>query len=442
MKRWDELSIIETAELYRKTDLSPAEVVQDIFKRVKEMNEELNIFISLTEESALAAALKAERAFKRKEKQHILAGIPFSVKDLFDTSGVRTTCGSRILNSHIPRKTAPLIRLLDQFGAVMTGKTNMLEFAYGAVHPDYGQTNNPWDSSKTAGGSSGGSAASVAAGLSLFSLGTDTGGSIRIPASYCGIAGLKPTYGLLPVEGVFPLSDSLDHAGPMAKSAEDLLVIMESLYPQVAEFSDDEEALTVGVLPPVFFNGMDEDVMAAYNNTLAEAEKAGWKIREIDIPLFEQTEHILMNVLLPEAALVHEQWTGRKEDYAQITFKQIQAGLRHNSLDYLKARQQMAELRQQVDEALNAADILLMPTVSYPAPEEDPALEMDDEMKFTGIFNVTGHPDVTIPAGLSKEGLLIGMQLAGQHKEDIRLLKRAVRLEKLLGFSKKGGCNV
>ena len=197
MKKCSDLSIMKVAELYRRKDMSPVELVRTTFERLKEIDSQLNSFIMVLETEAMEAAKEAEAAFLRNEVKHDLYGIPFSVKDLYYTKGVRTTCGSQILKDYIPDSTAPLVSQLQNCGAILIGKTNMLEFAYGIVHPDYGQTNNPWDVTKTAGGSSGGSAASVAAGIGLFSLGSDTGGSIRIPASYCGIAGLKPTYSLL-----------------------------------------------------------------------------------------------------------------------------------------------------------------------------------------------------------------------------------------------------
>jgi aspartyl-tRNA(Asn)/glutamyl-tRNA(Gln) amidotransferase subunit A len=439
MKKWHELSILEVANLYRKKELSPVELVQNIFSRLEELDPSLNSFITRLENGALAAAKEAEGFFLRNEPAHILCGIPFSVKDLFDTKGIKTTCGSRILKDNIPETTAPLVALLQGYGAILLGKTNMLEFAYGIVHPDYGQTNNPWDVTKTAGGSSGGSAASVASGLGLFSLGSDTGGSIRIPASYCGVAGLKPTYGLLPLEGVFPLSASLDHAGPLAKTAEDLLVVMDAL---VLDFQSQtaakEKTVVVGVLPLREMKSVTEDVLTVYKEALKQIENMGWRINEIELKYFNRTEAIVMNVLLPEAAFVHEKWHLLKEDYAPLTFKLIESGLNHHSLDYLKAKQESIKTREDIDQVLNDVDILVMPTIPYPAPEEDPALEVDNEMKFTGLFNVSGHPAVTINAGFSKEKLPIGIQLVGKHHEDKGLLELAILLEKRLNMQMKG----
>ena len=374
MKKIDELSIEEVGALFRRKELSPVELIKNIFKRSKELEPVLNSFITILEKEAIVSAKKAESVFLRDEPAHPLCGIPFSVKDLFDTKGVKTTCGSKILKDHIPEKTALLVERLQSYGAILIGKTNMLEFAYGIVHPDYGQTNNPWDITKTAGGSSGGRAASVASGIGLFSLGSDTGGSIRIPASYCGIAGFKPTYGLLSLEGVFPLSASLDHAGSLARTAEDLLVVMETLvadvHTQVKTKNLKEKPVVVGILRSPELDDVKEDVFTVYQETLKQIENIGWEIKEIDLKYFKKTEEIIMNIILPEAALIHEKWLSRKGDYAPLTLRQIEAGLNHRSLDYLKSNQELIKVREDIDQVFYEVDILVMPTVPYPAPQK------------------------------------------------------------------------
>ncbi|MCM3666249.1 amidase [Mesobacillus subterraneus] len=439
MKKCSDLSILEVAELYRRKELSPVELVRSTFERLKEVDSKLNSFITVMESEAKQAAKEAEDAFLRNEVKHVLYGIPYSVKDLYYTQGVRTTCGSKILKGYIPDTTAPLVSRLKNCGAILIGKTNMLEFAYGIVHPEYGQTNNPWDLTKTAGGSSGGSAASVAAGIGLFSLGSDTGGSIRIPASYCGIAGLKPTYGLLSLEGLFPLSPSLDHAGPLAKSSKDLMVVMEALVPgfHSAKIPKNENVI-IGVLPADKVSDVNEEVARIYKEALEHVKKLEWTVHEIELKYFDITEEIVMNVLLPEAASIHEKWISRKEEYAPLTYKQIEAGLVHRSLDYLKAKNELVSARKDVDGVLEDVDFLLMPTVPYPAPEEDPALKDDNEMKFTGLFNVTGHPAITVNGGFTKNKLPVGLQLVGRRFEDKGMIEAAVNLEKLLSKSMKG----
>lgn len=439
MKQLSDLSILQVADLYRRRELSPVELIGSTFERLKEVEPELNSFITTMESEAMEAAKEAEAAFLRNEYKHILYGIPYSVKDLYYTKGIRTTCGSRILRDFIPENTSPLVSRLHNFGAILIGKTNMLEFAYGIVHPDYGQTNNPWDLTKTAGGSSGGCAASVAAGIGLFSLGSDTGGSIRIPASYCGIAGLKPTYGLLSLEGIFPLSPSLDHAGPMARSSEDILVVMDALVPGFlsAKLRNNHKKI-IGILPADKISDVNVSVASIYKEALEQVKKLGWNVQEIELKYFDFTEEVVMNVLLPEAALIHEKWLSRKDEYAPLTYKQIEAGLTHRSLDYLKAKKELMKAREDVDRVLEEVDLLLMPTVPYPAPEEDPALEEDNEMKFTGLFNVSGHPAMTIHAGFTKSKLPVGLQLVGRRFGDKEMIEAAIKLEQILFQSMKG----
>ncbi|WP_416143661.1 amidase [Planococcus koreensis] len=323
------LSITELAALYRQKQVSPVEVVKLSFERQEKIGKALNAFITVAEDSALRQAKKAEEAFLANKPSHLLAGIPYSAKDLFYTEGIRTTCASPILKDFVPDYNATVVSKLDAAGAVMLGKTNMLEFAYGIVHPDYGKTNNPWDLSKTSGGSSGGSAAAVASGIGYFSLGSDTGGSIRIPASYCGVAGLKPTRGLVSLHGVFPLSGSLDHAGPIARNALDAALVLEVIAgfdPQdphsltggsgevdISNFSA-LDAKHVGVLPERLLRGLTPDVARVYKETLQHVRSLGWHIDEVEIEGWARMEDIIMAVLLPEAAQIHQQWLGRKRN--------------------------------------------------------------------------------------------------------------------------------
>jgi aspartyl-tRNA(Asn)/glutamyl-tRNA(Gln) amidotransferase subunit A len=225
-------SLAEIGALYRSGQLSPVELTQSCLDRTAALDTTLNAFITVTAEQALQQARQAEAELRRGVDRGPLHGIPIALKDLIETAGIRTTCASRILRDHMPPQDAALVRQLAAAGAVTLGKTNMSEFAMGVPHPDYGQTNNPWDPARTAGASSGGSAAAVAAGLCFAAVGTDTGGSIRIPASYCGLAGLKPTYGLVDLQGVFPLSWSLDHAGPLARSSADAALMLDAMTGQ------------------------------------------------------------------------------------------------------------------------------------------------------------------------------------------------------------------
>ena len=224
--------IAEVAARYRDGSLSPVAVTELALARIAALNPAINAFITVTAAGALAAAQRAEQELRRGKDRGPLHGIPIALKDLIDTAGVRTTCGARILADHVPQHNAGIVDRLQAAGAVLVGKTNLLEFAYGIVHPDFGPTWNPWGPDRTAGGSSGGSAAAVAAGMCYAAVGTDTGGSIRIPAAYCGVAGLKPTYGLVSTQGIFPLSWSLDHAGPIPRTSADAALLFGALLGQ------------------------------------------------------------------------------------------------------------------------------------------------------------------------------------------------------------------
>ena len=242
-------SVAKIAALYRQKKLSPREVVEACLERSQRLDPVLNAFITVTAETAREEAKRAEAELFGGLGRGLMHGVPVALKDLVDTAGVRTTCGSRLRADHVPPQDAEIVRRLKEAGAISLGKTNLLEFAYGVVHPDFGPTLNPWDQVRTAGGSSGGSAAAVAAGLCYAAVGTDTGGSIRIPASYCGVVGFKPSYGLVDAKGVFPLSWSLDHVGPIARSSRDAAALLGALTGRAFPLDLTLDGLRFGIDP-------------------------------------------------------------------------------------------------------------------------------------------------------------------------------------------------
>jgi aspartyl-tRNA(Asn)/glutamyl-tRNA(Gln) amidotransferase subunit A len=449
--------ITEVASLYRQKEISPVDVLKFVFEQVENYEPNLNAFISLLQAEGMKSAKKAEEFFLKGEETHPLTGIPFSVKDLFYTKNLKTTCGSKILNQYIPGYTATAVEKLTQTNAVLFGKNNMLEFAYGVVHPDYGQCNNPWDISRTSGGSSSGSAAAVAAGMGFASLGTDTGGSIRIPAAYCGVVGLKPTYGLVSVRGVFPLSWSLDHVGPIARTVEDLALILDVIagydpldrYSVQSPLENNSNYVSqlhvqplkknIGVFPESMLRRVTPEVLQVYNNAVRVFEALGWEITEMDIEGLEQVEDVLMKVLLPEAAHIHRNWLDRKEDYAPLTYQQVEMGTKQLSIDYLHGLEQMRRFKQEVEDTFKTVDAILSPTVAFPAPAEDPAIgdEEQNEMTFTAPFNVSGHPALTINAGFTEELLPVGLQLVGKHFGEAEVLQIAYQLEQHLNLKQR-----
>ncbi|TWT14528.1 amidase [Planomicrobium sp. CPCC 101079] len=442
-----DLSLLEVAALYRKKDISPVEVATKTFERLRTLEPQLNAFITTMEETALTRARQSEKRFMQNEPLHLLEGIPYAAKDLFYKKDSLTTCASRILKDFMPGYTSTILSKLYHSGAILIGKNNMLEFAYGVVHPDYGQTNNPWDVSKTSGGSSSGSVAAVASGVGYFSLGSDTGGSIRIPASYCGAVGLKPTRGLVSTYGVFPLSWSLDHAGPITRTVKDAAAVLSTIAGfdpkdphskagsisafDMGSFGDSVAPKIVGVLPDHKLKTLEPDVQKVYETTLNTVRSLGWDLVEFEVQDWDRTEEIVLNVLLPEAAHIHQKWIHRKEDYAEMTYRQIEAGMKQKAIDYLNGLRDLRRYTDAVSTLFKKVDVVLTPTVAFPAPAEDPEIgsEEMDEMQFTGPFNISGHPAVSLNMGFTHDGLPVGMQLIGPHFGDMELLQIAHQLE-------------
>ncbi len=429
-------SIPEIGAMFRAGVLSPLELTRLTLERIEKLNPSLNAFITVTKEKALEQAATAERELRSGIDRGALHGIPIALKDLIDTAGIRTTCGSSILKDHIPEHDAVITQRLEAAGAVCVGKTNLLEFAYGIVHPDYGQTNNPWDISRTSGGSSGGSAAAVAAGLCFAAVGTDTGGSIRIPASYCGIVGLKPTYGLTSLKGVFPLSWSLDHAGPIARLSEDARLLLEVMADIKLEHILELRGMRFGVLQRDGAE-MQPEVINAFDTACQALEKAGAQVFEVNVPDLELADAALLNVLLPEASTIHADWmTTRPEDYALLTRMQIELGFAVPAVTHVRAQQYRRHLTQQFLEFFKTVDAILSPTVAFVAPKEDPVFAASDEGategRRTAPYNLTGLPALTVNCGFGAHGLPVGIQIVTRPDQDALALAIGSALEQLL----------
>lgn len=429
-------SIPEIAALYRSGTLSPLELTRFTLERIERLNPGLNAFITVTAEKALEQAARAETELRSGTDRGWLHGVPIALKDLVDTAGIRTTCGSRILRDNLPEHDAEITTKLEAAGAVLVGKTNLLEFAYGIVHPDYGQTNNPFDPSRTAGGSSGGSAAAVAAGLCFAAVGTDTGGSIRIPASYCGVAGFKPTYGLTSLAGVFPLSWSLDHAGPIARSSHDARLLLQAMTGLKLEQALDFKGRRFGILQREG-NEMQPEVIAVFDAVCAVLERAGAEIETVSIPDLELADAALLNVILPEASAIHAAWiTTHPEDYAPLTRLQIELGFAIPAVTHVRAQQYRRHLTGQYLKVFKNLDAILSPTVAFVAPHEDPVFAADDagadEGRRTGPYNLTGFPALSINCGFGAHGLPVGIQIVTRPHEDALALAIGSALEDLM----------
>ena len=419
---------------YRSGARTPVEVVEAALARLALLEPSLNAFAHPMAEMARAQAQEATADIAAGRPLGPLHGIPVAVKDLIEVAGVPTGYGSRVLPPEIAARDATLVARLRAAGAVILGKTNLLEYAYGIAHPDIGQTNNPHDPSRTAGGSSGGSAAAVAAGIVPIAIGTDTGGSIRIPAAYCGIVGVKPTFGLVPLDGVFPLAQSLDHAGPLAGCVADAALALAVLSGQ--------DMAETPVLPRriALLGGhfsttpIGQAVTAHVHACIGRLRAAGVEVVEIGLPGLARANAALVDILLPEAALIHQALLARNAaGYAPGTRAQIEAGFRTTAADYLRAKAWQAALRAEVERAFGDVDLLVSPSVPFVAPHEDPVIVdgEDSEMLASGFANVTGHPSLSLPCG-QIDGLPVGLQLTGAFGRDARLLAQAGAIEAIL----------
>jgi Asp-tRNA(Asn)/Glu-tRNA(Gln) amidotransferase A subunit family amidase len=378
-----------------------------------------------------------------------LAGRPVGVKDIIAAAGVPTRCGSPASDPRPAAADAVLVRRLREAGAEVFATTQCLEYAAGFAHPEVGDTRNPRDPSRTSGGSSGGSAALVAAGVCDLALGTDTGGSVRIPAAYCGVVGLKPTYGLLPLAGVFPLSPSCDHAGTLTATVADATDLLATLaepgpadpsvfaspfVPANPSTPSDLATFTVGVLVAQLADpSVTPPVRDAVGSALAALGAAGWRIKELTAPWLGQLacwDDVLTVIVAREAHLVHQHRDTSR--YAEGTRALLAFGASVSDGQYAAALDRRAELTAAIDASLAGVDVLAGPTVGYQAPEQDPPFGAGDdngESRFTGPYNLSGHPAVSLPVPAA--GLPAGLQLGGRRGADAALLRVAAAAERL-----------
>ena len=436
------LSAAELAVAYRGGELTPTAAVEAALARLEALKPRLNAFATVLAEDALDAAARATRELAAGVDRGPLHGVPVAVKDLVSVAGVPTGFGSRVGRVARADSDAEVVARLRAAGAVLLGTTNLLEYAYGAVHPAIGATRNPHDLSRTSGGSSGGSAAAVAAGIVPLALGTDTGGSIRIPASYCGVVGLKPSYGTVPMRGVFPLSWTLDHVGPLARSAADAGTLLATIAAgeRAAGRGAGSRApalrgARIGV-PRAYTRRVElEPAVAAALGAAEQAlQEAGATLVEADFDGLELANEALPSILYPEASVLHEQYIrATPEGYAPATRAQIELGFAIPATVYLRALQARRALTEAYDRHMHGLDALLTPAVNTVAPAEDPVVSGSEgaaEMHFSGPFNVVGAPAVAVPFNAAP-GLPVGLQLAAARGDDARLLQLADALAAL-----------
>ncbi|MEM3684431.1 MAG: amidase [Conexivisphaerales archaeon] len=453
----------DIAGYYRKGDADPVSLVRGHLEKIKEVNKQINAFITILQERALRSAQNCTYSFRRGSDVTV-ACQPLAVKDIFYIKGVRCTVGSKILKDFVPDYTSTAVRRLERQGAVIVGTTNLHEFASGVttVNPHFGATRNPWDNTRIAGGSSGGSAAAVAAALVPFALGTDTSGSIRIPAALCGVFGLKPTYGRVSKYGVFPLSKTLDHVGPIASSSWGIAAMLSDMegYDKNDPMSRRMKKLDVkkalgskllvkeALVPDSLFKGpLHKEVDKAFQIFISNLKEIGVEVRHVDAEYFNHAREVWAPIRLGEALAYHYEWyKSRQADYGQDVLNRLRAAESYTAADYVRAKEKKEELTQAADKEIGDDRVFITPTVSVVAPKIGEAeVEVDGKMyevyqllsNFTVPFNVTGQPAISIPAFLSRENLPIGMQVvAGSAKDDLAI-NVAAKYEKTFGVNKR-----
>jgi aspartyl-tRNA(Asn)/glutamyl-tRNA(Gln) amidotransferase subunit A len=454
-------TIRELSQKIRDREISPVELTHDCLSRIAKLNSTLNAFITVTAESALDQARIAEREIFGGTYRGPLHGIPVGLKDIIDVAGVRTTAASAQFSTtfkdRIPAEDSEVVRRLRCGGAILLGKQNLHECAYGgsAIISYFGEVHNPWDATRVAGGSTGGSAASVATALGFAAVGTDTAGSIRLPAAYCGIVGLKPTYGRVSLRGVIPLSTSLDHVGPLANSVYDAALMLQVLSGQgaadpcaerpvpslVAALHEPSLNLRIGVPRAFFFDDLHPEIAAATEKAIEHFRGLRAEIR--DVKLEVSTDRTLASA---EAYAYHQPFVARSPElYQPATLARIQAGANISADDVLRATRELQADREAIRKIFDEVDLLLTPTVPIPPPVIADLLKRPEDLRpqelimlrNTRPFNVWGIPAISIPCGFTKDGLPIGLQLAAAPWREDLVLQAAQAYEQSTNWHKK-----
>jgi aspartyl-tRNA(Asn)/glutamyl-tRNA(Gln) amidotransferase subunit A len=448
------LSISQVAPLLERKKVSPSEVVGSVLERIHELNCRLNAYLYVDADEALKKAREAEHEIMHGRYRGPLHGIPIALKDNILTACIPTTAGSKILKDLVPTENASVVRRLRRAGAILIGKTNLSEFAYGATtnNAHFGRTLNPWDTQRTPGGSSGGSAVAVAAGMATASLGTDTGGSIRIPSALCGIVGFKPTFGRVSCYGVVPLAASFDHVGPLARSVLDVAIVLRSIagydsldegsarkpvpnYPQILKKRLGHPRL--GVPQQYYFEGLDEEVRTAVDTAIQCFQKLGALRKEVSLPHVAESSELSTQAAFAEATSYHQlsgYFPARADEYGQDVRERLEIGAKILATDYLKAFAVRKLVRKDFEDAFASVDAILAPTVPIPAPRtclKVVQINSNIEPVRSALIrlnrpqNLTGLPAITLPCGFTRAGLPIGIQIIGRAFDEATVLRLA-----------------
>jgi aspartyl-tRNA(Asn)/glutamyl-tRNA(Gln) amidotransferase subunit A len=451
----DFLTVESFGRKLRAGETTARAVTEQCLRRIETDNSRLNAFIRVMADEARAQADAADRELAAGIDRGPLHGVPISIKDLLDIRGVPTTAASRVRDGHIADRDAPAVAHLRQAGAVFVGKTNLHEFAFGTTNEDsaFGPARNPHDPARSPGGSSGGSAISVATGMALATVGTDTGGSIRIPAAACGIVGLKPSFGEVSTDRVVPLSRTLDHVGPLARTVTDAWLVYRALLGATnAEPSTSGTDILVPVpvsglrlaVPHAYFSELlDDEVRARFDASLDRLRAAGARIDDAEVAHARDTAPIYLALVLADAASYHGATLDTMpERYTPAVRIRLEMGRYVLGEDYARALKGREVLRRDVDAALAGHDALVLPTLPIPAPplgavsmevggHAEPVRNL--MLRQTQLFNLTGHPAISLPCGRTTDGLPCGLQLVGTRKRTGALLRVALACEPHLG---------
>jgi aspartyl-tRNA(Asn)/glutamyl-tRNA(Gln) amidotransferase subunit A len=455
------VTILEAAQALRQRTVSSAELTEAALRRTGEITPKLNAMITVLEQSARAQAQAADAELARGADRGPLHGIPVAVKDVFETRGVRTTAGSVIFMHNVPNRDATVVEKLAAAGAVLIGKTGMHELAYGVTsnNPHFGAVRNPWDTDRIPGGSSGGSGAAVSADMVFMAMGTDTGGSIRIPAAFCGTVGLKPTTGRVSRYGVLPLDFSLDHMGPLTRSVRDAAVTLAA----IAGFDPRDETssqqpvgsylpapdcsirnVRIGLPQNFYLERLDPDVDMAVRRMAATAESLGARVIPVRVPDIEALNTVGRVILLAEASAVMEKYTGNRDQFGADVLSLLDQGRLLPATDYVNAQRLRRVMQREYAQLWSKIDCLFTPTTPMAAPrigEKTVSLgEFTDDVRlattrFVRGINVLGLPAISMPCGADRRGLPLGLQIIGRPFDEALILQLAAALEDATGKS-------
>ena len=450
------LSLAEASVRIRSRTITPTQLTVACLARIRTYNPKLNAFITVLREQALAQARQLEVEQQAGRFRSPLHGIPIALKDNIDTAGIRTTAASAVYDDRVPDHDAEVTRRLKEAGAIFVGKTNLHEFAMGGTSATsyYGPVRNPWALDRNPGGSSGGSAAAVAADLCFGALGTDTGGSIRTPSSFCGVVGLKPTYGLVSIRGIIPLTLSLDHCGPIVRTTEDAAVMLNVLagYDKldiasvehsqedyVAALKQPISGLRLGIPRAPFFDLLDADVEKSVEEAIGVLAKMTKGVKDVSLP---STSGINLN---GESFAYHEELYAHGAGRYQIpTRRALQNGGNLKAAEYIRSRWKLELLRRTIDDAFTDFDLVVLPTRRRTPRKIDVAIKREEsdkirnpELENTGQFDLYGIPAITVPCGFTSGGLPVGLMIAGPRFSEGKVLALAAAYERATEWHKR-----